>query len=132
MKPTLVWLAPLFSPRSSALAGLLKNAFEDLKFFCVSIGKYSADFRGMLAENGIIRSLHLCKRDNSNPAIFGAFRPADQPFFEQAIDGDADGSWSEVDFRSYRVHRQGPLMQKDSSTRKSVSEMPVSSIPLYR
>jgi hypothetical protein len=106
-------LASLFSKRFSVLAGLLENTFEDLKLFGVGIGKYSSDFRRMLAEdwnNQVFTA--FCKSDDSYPSIVRAFHSGDQSFFEQAIDRHADGPGSEVDFGPDRVHRQRALMQK--------------------
>jgi hypothetical protein len=98
-------LASLFSKRSCALAGLFEDLFEDLKLFGVSIGKHSADFRGMLAEDWNSQVFAaFCRSDDSYPPIVGAFHPADQSFFEQAIDRHADGPGSEVDFRADRVY----------------------------
>ncbi len=75
----------------------------------------------------------FCKSDDSYPPIAGAFHPADKSFFEQAIDRHADGPlgvrWT---FGPIVFTDSGPLCRSASSTRKSVSEMPVSSIPVYR
>jgi hypothetical protein len=107
------FVRPLFRKRLGALAGLLKNILENLELFGMSIGKHSADFGGVLAEdwnNQVFTG--LCKRDDSYPPIVRVFRPAHQSFFEQAIDRDADGTGSEVDLRPYGVHRQRPFVQK--------------------
>jgi hypothetical protein len=106
-------LSSLFGKGTGAFAGLLKNAFENLKLFGVGIGKYSPDFRGMLAEdwnNQVFTA--FCKSDDPYPPIVGAFRPADESFFEQAIDRHADRAGSEMDLRPDGVHRQRTLMEK--------------------
>jgi hypothetical protein len=92
---------------------LFEDLFEDLKLFGVSIGKHSADFREMLAEdwnNQVFTA--FCKSYDSYPPIVGAFRPADESFFEQAIDRHADGPGSEVDFRADCVHDLETLVER--------------------
>jgi len=73
------------------------------KLFGVGSGKDSADFRGMRTEawnNQVCTAFR--KSDDSYPPIVGAFRPADQSFFKQAIDGHPDGAGSEMDLRPCR------------------------------
>ena len=95
---------------ASALAGLLKSAFEDLKLFRTSISKHFADFRGMLAENRDNQiSTARCKSDDSDPPINRAFRPTDQSFFKQAIDRHIDGTEGRWTFGSIVFTGGGPL-----------------------
>src|SRR4029077_7631450 len=69
----MIWLLSS-SKRPGALASLLKNAFEDLQLFGVSVGKHSGDFRGMLPEDwnnsGLYRSLLAPQRAPSGHRVF--------------------------------------------------------------
>jgi hypothetical protein len=48
-----------------------------------------------------------------------------QSFFNQAIDSHADGSGSEPDFRSNRIHRERTFMQDEAAKAESKSGLPM-------
>src|SRR5271168_3427343 len=54
-----------------------------------------------------------CERNDTNPAVFAALYPADQPLREKAVHGDTDRTWSQIDNRAYRIDRQRPFVQQD-------------------
>jgi nicotinamidase-related amidase len=51
-----------------------------------------------------------CERNDTNPAVFAALYPADQPLREKAVHGDTDRTWSQIDNRAYRIDRQRPFV----------------------
>jgi len=48
--------------------------------------------------------------NDTNAPVFGAFDPADQAFLEEAVHGDTDRTWSQIDARAYRIDGQRSFM----------------------
>src|SRR5579862_1537384 len=98
--------APLLHHRRSALTDFLERHFEAAKFLRAQLREYLPHLPGMLSES---RSNEIptarCERNDTNPAVFTALHPADQPLREKAFHGDTDRTWSQIDDRAYRIDR---------------------------
>src|SRR6202011_826633 len=103
--------APLLHQRRSALTDFLERHFEAAKFLRAQLREHLPHLPGMLSEgwsNEIPAA--RCERNDTNPAVFAALYPADQPLREKAVHGDTDRTWGQIDDRAYRIDRQRPFV----------------------
>ena len=53
-----------------------------------------------------------CERNDTNPSVFPALYPADQALGEEAVHGDTDRTWCQIDNRAYRIDWQRPFVEQ--------------------
>ena len=106
-----VGLAPLLDQRGSALTDFLERHFEAEKFLRAQLREHFPHLPSMLSEgwsNEIPAA--RCERNDTNPSVFPALYPADQALREEAVYGDTDRTWSQIDNRAYRIDWQRPFV----------------------
>src|SRR5579862_6223278 len=103
--------APLLHQRRSALTDFLERDFQTAKLFRAQLRENLPHLPGMLSEgwsNEIPAA--RCERNDTNPAVFAALYPADQPLREKAVHGDTDRTGGQIDNRAYRIDGQRPFV----------------------
>jgi hypothetical protein len=50
--------------------------------------------------------------DDPHAPVFRALDPADQAFLEEAVHGDTDRTWGQIDDWAYRIDGQRPFVQQ--------------------
>src|SRR5438445_1248942 len=107
-------LTVLFHQRGGALADFLKCRFEAKKLLGAQFREHSFHLPGMLSEGG--NNEVLAARGEGydpNAPVLGALDSADQALRDQAVHGDTNRTWGQMDDRAYRVDGQRPLMEQD-------------------
>src|SRR6266481_5069855 len=115
IKRGLAWSrSTLLHQRSGALAELLKRHFQRTKFLRAQFREHSLHLPGVLFESRNDEVLPTRgKGDDTHTPVFRALNPGYQALREEAVHGDTDRSWGQIDDEADRIDGQRSFVQQD-------------------